>query len=73
MQEAIPEVASEPVTATATARLYQPFASGGRAGAMPVTCGGVASRRIVTWSVRAGSPLNETEQLTGVPAVSVEM
>ncbi len=41
-QEAIPEVASPPVTPSATGWLYQPFASGGRA-SVPVADGGVAS------------------------------
>lgn len=38
----MPEVASEPVNDTATAWLYQPFASGARAG-LALTLGGVAS------------------------------
>jgi hypothetical protein len=41
-QEAMPEVASLPVTPRATGRLYQPFASGSRSSA-PVAEGGVAS------------------------------
>src|SRR5581483_10841182 len=47
VHESIPEVASEPVNAIATAWLYQPFASGPRAGAA-VTLGGVASYLIVS-------------------------
>ena len=41
-QPASPDVASEPVTATSTGWLYQPFASGPRASAAVAT-GGVAS------------------------------
>jgi hypothetical protein len=44
VQEAIPEVASVPETATSTAWLYQPFASAARCALIAVAVGGVASR-----------------------------
>ncbi len=47
VHESIPAGASEPPNAIATAWLYQPFASGARAGAA-LTLGGVPSYLIVT-------------------------
>jgi hypothetical protein len=47
VQDAICEVASVPLKATVSGVLYQPFASGGRAGTA-VTVGGVASRCMCT-------------------------
>src|SRR5262245_9146974 len=44
VQEAIPERLSAPEKPTPTAWLYQPFESGARAAALPVTDGAVASR-----------------------------
>jgi hypothetical protein len=46
VQEAIPEVASDPETVTPTAWLYQLFASGERAAAIAEAVGGVVSRLI---------------------------
>jgi len=46
VHDAIPEVGSLPEAVTPTGWLYQPFASGVRAGAIPETTGGVVSRLI---------------------------
>ena len=49
VHEAIPDVASEPEKLTGTERLYQSPESGERDGEPAETCGGVASRLIVTF------------------------
>src|SRR5438876_4564118 len=61
-------MASVPVKATISAWLYQPFASGARAGAA-VTVGGVASRLIVTVLV-VTPPSLVAEQVKDAPTVS---
>src|SRR3954451_12997548 len=65
----IPEVASTPWKATATAWGYHPLASAPRTGTAPVTSGGVLST--LTDFVRlVASPMYDAEHVTGVPAVS---
>ncbi|MCP9484670.1 MAG: hypothetical protein MSC30_02320 [Gaiellaceae bacterium MAG52_C11] len=71
VHEAIPDVASLPVKATATERLYQSPESGGREGEPPVTCGGVASRLIETVLPTNGAPY-QTVHVKAAPVVSAE-
>jgi hypothetical protein len=70
VQEAIPEVASEPVTVTWTGWLYQPFVSAPRCAAMAAALGGVASRLIVTAAPTTLPSLRSTVQRKSIPFVS---
>src|SRR6266550_2284880 len=62
VQEATPDMASVPETATPTAWLYHPFASGPRCALISVAVGGVASRLIGTYSVVVCDDPFETSQ-----------
>src|SRR5262249_5242375 len=68
-----PDRLSVPLNVNATAWLYQPFASGARAGLAPVTVGGVVSILIVTGSLIVCCGSASTEHLKDLPAVSVSI
>jgi hypothetical protein len=68
----MPEVASAPVNVKGTERLYQPFESAGRVGAIPVTVGLVASYlsgnpRVAVFPAQSRQvPVTEAVSLSGL-------
>src|SRR5688572_18064240 len=67
--DAMPEVASAPLTLSPTGWLYQPFASGARPGAAALTCGGVLSIFSVTCPVAVPPWLVAVQLYVAVPSV----